>query len=355
MTGDPSGRDTRRFVRPLPSNPNLDKQRKLAKRLARAYWRGKPEAVVRVRVLHPNPPAPEDLALSDAQLVIARGYGFAGWPQMKRKIESLTKSPAELFKSTVEAGDVDRVRELLRSHPDLVSKINEPIFSFNSPAVHVARRNLELLDLLLAHGADLNARTSWEKGGFGVLEQVSPEEAAPLIARGARIDIWSAAHLGMMTEVADLIAGDPSLVHGKGGDGKRPLHFAHTIEMARLLLDHGAEIDALDDDHDSTPAQHLIGDRPEVSGFLVAQGARSDLLLAAALGDVALVRKHLDANPGAIAMRVDQNWFPMVDTAANGGHIYQWTLGFPGSAFDVARKRCHGEVLDLFCERGGPL
>jgi hypothetical protein len=35
----------------------------------------------------------------------------------------------------------------------------------------------------------------------------------------------------------------------------------------------------------------------------------SDVLLAAALGDVALVQRHLDDDPGAIAMRVDQDWF----------------------------------------------
>jgi ankyrin repeat protein len=355
MSREPSGRGPKRFARPLPAKANLDKQRKLAKTLARAYWRGKSEAIERVHALHPKPPGPEDFALSDAQLVIARGYGFAGWPQMKRKIESLTKSPAELFRAAVEAGDVDHVRQLLQSHPDIVAKINEPMFSFKSSAVHVARGNLELLDLLLAHGADLNARTSWEKGGFGVLEQVNPDEAAPLIARGARIDIWAAANLGMMAELAALIAGDPSLVHAKGGDGKRPLHFARTIEIAQFLLERGAEIDALDDDHSSTPAEHLIGDRLGVAEFLVAKGARSDLLLAAALGDAALVRRYLDADPGAIAMRVDQNWFPMVDTATNGGHIYQWTLGFHVSAFDVARKRCHGEVLDLLLERAGPL
>jgi ankyrin repeat protein len=355
MTRDVSVRGAKRFVRPLPANPNLDKQRKLAKALARDYWRGKPDAIARVHALHPNPPAPEIFVLSDAQLVIARGYGFAGWPQMKRKIEALTKSPTELFRAAVEAGDVDDVRQLLQSSPDLVSMINAPIFSFDSPAVHVARTNLALVDLLLAHGADLNARTKWERGGFGVLEQVSPDEAAPLIARGARIDVWAAANLGMMAELAVLIANDPSLVHAKGGDGKRPLHFARTVEIARFLLEHGAEIDALDDDHDSTPAQHLIGDRTEVAGFLVAQGAQADLLLAAALGDVALVRRHLEADPGAVAMRVDQDWFPMVDTAANGGHIYQWTLGFHVSAFDVARQRNQAEVLDLLLERAGPL
>src|ERR1700728_5387522 len=121
MSDDSSGRAANLFVRPLPPNPNLDKQRKLAKTLARDYWRGHPEAVERVRALHPNPPAPEDFVLSDAQLVIARGYGFAGWTQLRHKIESLTKTPVELFKAAVEAGDVDRVRTLLQSHADLVS------------------------------------------------------------------------------------------------------------------------------------------------------------------------------------------------------------------------------------------
>ena len=355
MSDDSSEREADRFVRPLPPNPNLDKQRKLAKTLARDYWRGDPEAAERVRALHPKPPAAEIFALSDAQLVIARGYGFAGWPQLKRKIDSLTKSPAELFTAAVETGDVDQVRQLLRSHRDLVSRINEPLFPFKSPAVHVARTNLDMLDLLLDHGADLNARTSWEKGGFGVLEQVNPEQAAPLIARGATIDIWAAANLGMMVEVASLIAKDPALVHAKGGDGKRPLHFARTVEVARFLVEHGADIDALDDDHDSTPAQHLVGDHPDVAGFLVSTGARSDLLLAAALGDLSLVHNHLDADPGSIAMRVDQDWFPMIDTAANGGHIYQWTLGFHVSAFDIARKRGHTEVVELLLRRAGPL
>jgi ankyrin repeat protein len=354
MSDEPLG-SQRQPLRSLPAKPNLEMQRKLAKALARDYWRGQSEAIERVRAVHPKPPASQDFALSDAQLVMAREYGFAGWPQLKRKIESLTKSPADLFKAAVEAGDVGEVGQLLRSHPDLVSMINAPMFAFKSAAVHVARTNLDLLDLLLAHGADLNARTGWEKGGFGVLEQVRPDEAAPLIARGARIDVWAAANLGMMAELAALIAGDPSLVHAKGGDGKRPLHFARTIEIARFLLEHGAEIDARDDDHDSTPAQHLIGDCPEVAEFLVAQGARSDLLLAAALGDVAMARRHLDAEPDMIAMRVDQDWLPMIDTAANGGHIYQWTLGFHVSAFDVARKGGHAEVLDLLRERSGTL
>src|ERR1700739_2112593 len=103
MSDDSAGRAATRFVQPLPPNPNLDMQRKLAKALARDYWRGNPDAGERARALHPKPPARENFALSDAQLVIARGYGFSGWPLMKRKIDSLTKSPLELFKAAVEA------------------------------------------------------------------------------------------------------------------------------------------------------------------------------------------------------------------------------------------------------------
>jgi hypothetical protein len=35
------------------------------------------------------------MTLADAQLVIARGYGFESWAAMKRKIDSLTKTPVE--------------------------------------------------------------------------------------------------------------------------------------------------------------------------------------------------------------------------------------------------------------------
>ena len=55
---------------------------------------------------HPGPAEP--LKLSDAQLVIARGYGFTSWSALKNKIESLTKTPVEQFLSALHAGDVFR-------------------------------------------------------------------------------------------------------------------------------------------------------------------------------------------------------------------------------------------------------
>jgi ankyrin repeat protein len=355
MTDTPGKPDAKNFVQPLPANPDLEKQRKLAKSLARDFWRGEAEAIARVTALHPKPPATDTFSLSDAQLVVARGYGFASWAKLKNKIDGLTKTPVELFVAAVKAGDVDGVRDLLTAHPDIATRINEPLFDFKQMAVHAAHRNLAMLDLLLAHGADINAKSTWEHGGFGILENVMPKQAAPLIARGAAVDIWAAANLGMVDRVKDLIDADPALVNAKGGDGKRPLHYARTVEIAEFLLDSGAQIDALDDDHSSTPVQHLIGDNVDVCRFLATRGAKTDLLLATALGDLALVRRHLDEDPASIGMRVSRDWFPMIDTAPNGGHIYQWTLGFHVSAFDIARKRDHKEVRDLLLSRAPPL
>ena len=49
----------------------------------------------------------------------------------------------------------------------------------------------------------------------------------------------------MAAELRALIKADPALVNAKGGDGKRPLHYARTIEIARFLLDRGAHRAAL--------------------------------------------------------------------------------------------------------------
>jgi len=94
-------------------------QHKRAKDLLRAAWTGDSDALTRIRALHPQPPAPDHLRLADAQLVIARGYGFTSWSALKRRIESLTKTPVEQFISALHAGDVERVRTLLETHAEV--------------------------------------------------------------------------------------------------------------------------------------------------------------------------------------------------------------------------------------------
>ena len=80
--------DRSAFVEPLPDRPNLEMQHERAKDLLRGVWAGNVDAVTRIRAFHPDPPEPEHFTLADAQLVIARGYGFTSWSTLKHKIES---------------------------------------------------------------------------------------------------------------------------------------------------------------------------------------------------------------------------------------------------------------------------
>ena len=89
----PSDHDSYAFVEPLPAHPSLEVQQKRAKRLLRDAVRGDQLALARITALHPKPPVPRDLKLADAQLVVARGYGFESWPALRRKIDSLTSTP----------------------------------------------------------------------------------------------------------------------------------------------------------------------------------------------------------------------------------------------------------------------
>ena len=262
--------------RQLPEKPNLAYLKKQAKELLRSGQ-------------HRN--------LADAQHTLANEYGFPTWAKLKLHVESVGLTPAEALKAAVCDSDASRVRELLERYPELRAAIDDPLpnYGFGQQALFAAvqRSDRATIDLLLGAGANIRKRTEWWAGGFGVLDDCHPSLVDFLTARGAVIDAHSAARLGMMPKLTELVAADPSVVHAKGGDGQTPLHFASTVEIARFLLEHGADINARDVDHESTPAQYMLRvqqkrhypkDRQDVARYLVSRGCRTDILMAAALG-----------------------------------------------------------------------
>src|SRR5678815_2603800 len=88
------------------------------------------------------------------------------------------------------------VRELLERHPALRARINEPLGDFDSPIISCTRSPL-MLDVLLDAGADINAKSRWWAGGFGLLHSAEPALAAYAIQRGAIVDVHAAARLGL--------------------------------------------------------------------------------------------------------------------------------------------------------------
>jgi len=328
--------------RPLPDNPNLEHLKKQAKELLRTLPKGK---------------------LADAQHQLAKEYGFATWANLKSHVEALARTPAEALREAVREMNPARVRELIERFPQLRATLDAPLpgygFGLNALYAAVQRSDRETIDVLLDAGASISKRSEWWAGSFGMLDECDPSMVPFLTERGAVIDAHSASRLGMLPKLRELVAADPKIVHARGGDGQTPLHFASTIEIAEFLLSAGAEIDARDVDHESTPAQYMLRvdqkrhyphDRQDVARFLVSRGCHTDILMAAALGDLALVRRHLDADPACIRMSVSAEWFPKKDPRA-GGTIYIWTLGGGRTAHTVARDFGHEDVFQLLMER----
>ena len=130
------------------------------------------------------------------------------------------------FRAALRAEDGDRVRALLETEPDARAAVNAPIGHFGGRPLSMVRNNLPIVDLVLAYGADLNLKSEWWPGGFGLLESdCTPGQAAPLIARD--------------------------------GDGKTALH-CRTAAIAHFLLERGADIYSRCVDQQSSAAQYLV-------------------------------------------------------------------------------------------------
>ena len=200
-------------TRRLPSNPRLEHLRNQARDLHRLIRASDADALALVDEHHPRAPrTSEPLTLAEAQLVIARTYGFPSWPRLRRHldvIEEHARSPHEHRPTADEPAD------------EFLSLACLSYGNSDSPERWRAAR--ELLD------ADPSLGTA---------------------------SIWTMAAAGEAEAARELVVGDPSLASRRGGPHRwEPLLYAaysrvplpegrSTLEVARVLLDHGADPDA---------------------------------------------------------------------------------------------------------------
>ena len=289
----------------LPQHPNLRHLRDQAKDLVRSGAAA---------------------TLAAAQLQIARDYGFASWPKLKRHVESLER--AGELRQAITVRDMARIDALLTANPELRQVLIDdvPLQALAQPGC------IPIMELVVRHGADVNGlRWGWFPALFTPCENLEPEPLKWLLDHGADpnrgnpraaataldyvidtyprdtrrlsacIEIVLAAGgrtrydapgvlpllRGRNDELAGLLDGEPSLVHRRypelvacGNSGGRLLtlrgatllHVAAEygfLDAARLLLDRGADVNARAD-----VGSDGIGGQTPIFHALTNQGAR---------------------------------------------------------------------------------
>jgi hypothetical protein len=107
----------------LPARPSLESLRKQAKKLARDIAASDADAIARARVHLPDVDLP--LSQRNAQLVLAREYGFAGWQdltaEVSRRLGNGLEWAAAQARRVIHDNDVERLKQLLAEYPALLS------------------------------------------------------------------------------------------------------------------------------------------------------------------------------------------------------------------------------------------
>jgi len=210
---------------------------------------------------------PFGLAVNDSLLQIARDRGYAEMEKLlQAKYASLhNASPkGEALADAIRVRDLASVKSLLEATPELIHAGDE---RGNQP-IHWAAmtRQLDMIDVLLARGADINARRpdgarpiqlsngDYHFRGWRDVPQdwhTTPAQVlAHLREHGAYVDICTAASIGDLQRVQALLDQDPALANrlsayvayyiGSGAPLKNAAARGH-IEIVKLLLERGAD------------------------------------------------------------------------------------------------------------------
>lgn len=111
------------LLKVFPARPSLESLRKQAKQLKRSIADRDPDAIARARAQLPDVEVP--LSQRDAQLVLAREYGFAGWADMTAEAMKRAGHGLEWARSQVEraihANDLDALKRLVAEYPALLA------------------------------------------------------------------------------------------------------------------------------------------------------------------------------------------------------------------------------------------
>ncbi len=238
---------------PLPSHANVDGLEGLAEVLRELVLAGDPDSIAMVRQHHPRADV-GDFTSDDARLTVARHHGFAGWPELERRlalIDELARSPhlqevgAEgadpaddllrlgcLAYGTADPSRPDRARELLDSQPALAE---HSVFTLAATG-----RAADLEELLVRSPGAVNTSGGpfdWPPLLYAAYGRIPGVDT--LAAGEVLLEAGADPEAGFLWE--GLIPPFTALTGVLGGGEKRQPAHVSSLDFAALLLTHGAD------------------------------------------------------------------------------------------------------------------
>jgi uncharacterized glyoxalase superfamily protein PhnB len=282
----------------LPPRPHLDWLKKTAKERLAALRARKPAA-----------------KLHEAQLDVAREYGFASWRALKSAVDA--KSGDGQIVAAAVNGQAKVLADLLAANPKKLDLIGG---SWRRPLLHLAAENghltcvevllkagfdvdkrdrldnatalhwaaqgghLDVVKRLIAAGADVNG--AGDAHAMGVIgwavcfDHTHSEVADHLMAKGAKPHILAAVAMNREDLVRRMVERDPKLLSthkmSRFEHHRTPLHLAVIKDrpaMVKLLLALGAD-PAVEDSRGYTALNFAGKKNAEIAALLIAAGAK---------------------------------------------------------------------------------
>jgi hypothetical protein len=322
--------------RGLPIKPHIDVPKKEACALLKDWRANLPDALERVQRRHPRFHDPDTCAaasssakflLNDAQLVVAREYGFSTWAELKERICS--NSVARGLQEAIRKDDPDTVLRLLRSHPTM---LHIPLWNGNwgPPMSHAA--NLGKLEIIKGI-ASLGAR-DYQHAFDRALLQGKLECARWLHEQGAKL-------------VPGIVMGACETLNPAGlgflADSGAPFTDAGGDRLAPLAL-------VLETYSRNPVGKHAVLEIFARKGYSFPDSP----MMAFHRGDLPRLKEFLRSDPGLIGRRFTslEIYPPELGCAADGRSGMHWTPIDGTTLLHLSIDFDEDEIFNLLLESG---
>lgn len=286
----------------LPKNPNLEFLKYRAKSTLKRLKSEDSSILDRVKKYHPKfknyqpkDILAENFSLRDAQLVIAREYGFDNWAELKAHIETVNDSKKDVVRKSgpglvllahARKNKREKVFEIINDNPELIAFTD---YHGNTPLMcAVEKKHQELAVELLQVGAcpfALTMEPNWplkyalEKGMVEVVQSaVKVSKSMP--------ELFKKVLVGEASDVKSGLEKNRKLINQFLPDdycGYTPLSYAiirGDLEIVKVLIDNGADVNATKDKGNQyRPVVLAMEKGPQFLEPLLDSGARIDEIL----------------------------------------------------------------------------